>query len=331
MAGKNFEHPADDMTLRDALLAGPGPRTWPQALVLAAKGFCMGAADIIPGVSGGTIAFITGIYEDLLHAIRSFDGRFAALALSLRPVAALERVHLRFLAPLGLGLLAALVTMAGLMHRMLTEHPVQTWALFMGLIAASIWIVGRKVGRWDAATTASLLAGTAAAWIITGLIPVTTPEAPWFLFLCGAIAICAMILPGISGSFLLLILGKYEYVTGALRNPADAGNLLVLAVFAAGCVAGIVGFSRVLSWLLARWHEPAMALLTGFMIGAARKVWPWKEVLETTVIRGKVHVLREAAVLPPALDAGVLSALALMAVGLVLVLALDRLARPGGV
>jgi putative membrane protein len=317
------------MTFKQAWLRGPGPTTLPQALLLAAKGFCMGVADIIPGVSGGTIAFITGIYEDLLAAIRSVNAPFVAALARLRPAEALGEVHLRFLLPLLLGLGAALVGTAGLMHHLLTAHPVQVWALFLGLIGASILVVGRMVPRWGAAPLGALVLGAVAAWVIVGLIPVATPETPWFLFLCGVIAICAMILPGISGSFLLLILGKYEYVTAALRNPLDPGNLLILLIFGCGCVVGIAGFSRLLSWLLTRWHAPMIALLTGFMIGAARKVWPWKETLETAVIRGKVHVLREAAVLPDALDAGVLLALGLMAAGFAAVLLLDRLASGG--
>lgn len=317
----------DNISLRRAVLSGPGPETVPQALLLAAKGFCMGAADIIPGVSGGTVAFITGIYESLLAAIKSANARFVGALLRLRPAEALAELHLRFLVPLLLGVLTAFVSMAGLMHHLLVEHPVQIWSLFLGLIAASILVVGREVGRWTPGRLIALALGTAVAWLIVGMIPVNTPETYGFIFLCGMIAICAMILPGISGSFLLLILGKYEFVTGALRNPLDGENLLVLAVFACGCVAGVVGFSRVLSWFLARWHALAVAVLTGFMLGAARKVWPWKEVLETTVIRGKVHVLREANVLPGALDAEVVSAVALMAAGFVLVLVLDLLAR----
>ncbi len=314
------------MTFRQAWLRGPGPTTLPQALLLAAKGFCMGVADIIPGVSGGTIAFITGIYADLLAAIRSVNARCLASLVRLRPLDALGEVHLRFLAPLLLGLGAALVGMAGLMHHLLTTHPVQIWALFLGLIAASVLVVGREVGRWDARTLGALALGAVAAWVITGLIPVSTPEAPWFLFLCGVVAICAMILPGISGSFLLLILGKYEYVTAALRNPLEPGNLLVLLVFGCGCAVGIAGFSRLLSWLLARWHAPVVALLTGFMAGAARKVWPWKEPLETVVVRGDVHVLREALVLPRGLDAATFWALGLMAAGFAAVLLLDAVA-----
>lgn len=309
---------------------GPGPRTWPQALLLMVKGLCMGGADIIPGVSGGTVAFITGIYEDLLNAVRSVNLRAMRALLRLDLASALHEIHLRFLLPLVLGIGTALVGLAGVMHWLLTEHPVPTWSLFLGLIGASILVVGRKVDHWTAGAWGTFAAGAGAAWLIVGLIPVSTPESLWFIFLCGMIAICAMILPGISGSFLLLILGKYAYVTGALRNPFDASNLTVLAIFACGCLVGLAGFSRLLSWLLARHHGLTVAMLTGFMLGAMRKVWPWKETLESVVIRGKMHVLAEHNVLPQTLDTQVLVALGLMLVGAGVVLGLEWLTRGPG-
>lgn len=318
------------MTFGQAWMNGPGPRTWPQALLLVAKGLCMGGADIIPGVSGGTVAFVTGIYEDLLSAVRSVNLRAIRAFLRLDLVAAVNEVHLRFLLPLLLGLGTALVGLAGLMNWLLTEHPVPTWSLFLGLIGASILVVGRKVEHWTAGAWGAFAAGALAAWLIVGLIPVSTPEALWFIFLCGMIAICAMILPGISGSFLLLILGKYAFVTGALRNPLDAANLTVLLVFACGCLVGLAGFSRLLTWLLGRYHGLTVALLSGFMLGAMRKVWPWKQTLDSVVIRGKVHVLAEQNVLPQALDAQVALALGLMLGGAVVVLWLERLTRGPG-
>ena len=317
------------MTFKEAWKAGPGPDTPRQAALLALKGFCMGAADIIPGVSGGTVAFITGIYEDLLLAVRSVNMRFVRALLRLDFAAALAEGHFRFLVPLLLGIGTALVGMAGVMHWLLTEHPVPVWSLFMGLIGASILVVGRDVERWTPGTWASFGAGALAAWFIVGLIPVTTPETLWFVFLCGVIAICAMILPGISGSFLLLILGKYAFITGALRNPLDGANLVVLGVFACGCLVGVTGFSRLLSWLLAGHRAMTVALLAGFMAGALRKVWPWKETLQSVVIRGKVHVLAEANVLPAHIGFEEALALGLCVAGMVVVLALDCVGRCG--
>ena len=316
---------------REAWLASPGPRGMGQAFRLAAKGFCMGCADIIPGVSGGTIAFITGIYEDLLAAIKSFDAAMLGRLARGDARGALAGAHLRFLVPLLCGIGCALLAMARVVHWLLTDHPVLVWSLFFGLIAASIWVVGRRVERWSAGTVCCLLCGAALGWLVVGLIPVRTPDAPWFVFCSGAVAICAMLLPGVSGAFLLLVLGKYEYVTATLKHPLAPGNLAVMAVFAAGCVAGVLGFSRLLHWLMTRHHALTVAGLTGLMAGAMRKVWPWKDVLETAVVGKKVVVLREALAWP-GLDASLAPALALMLAGALAVLLLDRLAedRPEG-
>ncbi len=310
---------------RQAWLASPGPQSWREAGVLMLKGAAMGTADVVPGVSGGTVAFITRIYDPLLCAIASFDLNALARLLRGRLTEALAGLHLRFLLALGFGIASAILSTARLMHYLLTTHPVATWALFCGLIVASILVVGREITDWRGGVP-MLVLGTVVAYGIVGLIPVQTPDTPLIVFLCGMVAICAMILPGLSGAFLLLILGKYATVTGALRNPFDEGNLLLLAVFAAGCLVGLLGFSRILKLCLERFQNLTMALLTGLMVGALRKVWPWKEVLETELIRGKEYVLREANVLPEA-DGGLLLALGLAATGFVLVLALDRWSR----
>lgn len=295
-----------------------------ERVVLAVKGFAMGTADIIPGVSGGTVAFITGIYEELIDAIRSVNLDVLKNLATFNLTAALSAVHLKFLLPLLAGIALAVVSTARLMHHLLHNYPVEIWSLFFGLIAASIIMVGSKIGNKTSGSWIAVAVGAVAAWLITGLIPVDTPETWWFVLLCGMIAICAMILPGISGAFLLLILGKYEYITGAIKNPFDLGSISIIAVFLVGCTVGIMGFSRVLHWLLQRKHDLTIALLTGFMIGAMRKVWPWKETLETTIIRGKEYVLREANVLPDVTEPGFFIAIALMAAGFVFVLVLER-------
>lgn len=307
-------------------MASPGPRTFKAGALLWAKGVCMGGADIIPGVSGGTIAFITGIYSDLVDAIRSIDVTFARRLFLCDFAGALAEAHVRFLACLLFGILTAVVTMARAMNYMLHTHPVEIWSLFFGLIAASIYVVGKEIKPLNAINAAFIALGALGSYLLVGMIPVTTPETLPFIFLCGSIAICAMILPGISGAFLLLMLGKYEYVTRTLKNPFVWENFIVLAVFAAGAVVGIIMFSRVLHFLLHRWHAATVSVLTGFMIGALRKVWPWKEVLETSVIRGKMHVLREQNVLPD-MGGEVLLAVGLAIAGAVVVLALARLSR----
>ncbi|MBN2714027.1 MAG: DUF368 domain-containing protein [Planctomycetes bacterium] len=283
----------------------------------------MGAADIIPGVSGGTIAFVTGIYDNLVDAIASFDAGFVRAVLSLNFKEALARSHLRFLLPLLLGIGTAIVSMAKLMHDLMEHHPVPTWSLFFGLIAASIIYIGKKIEHWPSA--APLLAlGIAGAYIIVGLIPVETPDAWWFIILCGMIAICAMILPGISGSFLLLILGKYAYVTGAVKEPFAAGSIQILLLFGLGCVVGITSFSRLLRFFLKHYHNLTMAVLTGFMIGAMRKVWPWKETIRQEMINGKMKTLEEANILPASFDSSVFFAIFLMIVGFLAVFILER-------
>jgi len=314
------------LTMKEAFMASPGPRDLKEGALLWAKGFCMGGADIIPGVSGGTIAFITGIYTQLVDAIRSFDIALVRRLAAFDFVGALAGVHLRFLVCLLFGILTAIVGMARIMHYMLNYHPVEIWSLFFGLILASIYVVGREIKPMDPANAGFVILGAVFSFGLVGMIPVTTPEDLWFIYLCGAIAICAMILPGISGAFLLLMLGKYEYVTGALKNPFDGASLLILAVFAAGAVSGIIVFSRLLHYLLHRWQSPTVAVLTGFMIGALRKVWPWKEVLESVTIRGKIHVLREQNIVP-GLDGGLAVAIALALLGAAIVVLLDKVSR----
>jgi len=317
----------DQLNFKTAFMASPGPKTTREAAMLWLKGLCMGGADIIPGVSGGTIAFITGIYSQLVDAIRSFDTLFLRRLVRLNLTGALAEVHARFLACLLFGILTAVVSMAGVMNFMLNNHPVEIWSLFFGLITASIFVVGREIKPLNGVNMGFILLGTVGSYLLVGMIPVSTPETPAFIFLCGSIAICAMILPGISGAFLLLMLGKYEYVTRTLKNPFLWDNFVVIATFAAGAVVGIVLFSRVLHFLLSRWHAATVSVLTGFMIGALRKVWPWKEVLESAVIRGKMHVLRTQNVLPDGFTGEVALALGLFALGVLVVVVLERLSN----
>ena len=309
-------------TWKKAWMASPGPGTYSDHAILLLKGVCMGTADIVPGVSGGTIAFITGIYHALLTAISSFNWRTFLQVLRLHGKEALSELHLRFLVTLAAGITLAVVSTAHLMHYLLTEHPVQTWSLFFGLIAASIIVVSNSIKN-RISSFPTLLLGTLLAYGITGLIPLHTPEEPWFIFFCGVVAICAMILPGLSGSFILLVLGKYAFITAALRNPFMLENTQILLIFLAGCVAGILGFSRILRYGLMRWHDFTIAFLTGLMIGAMRKVWPWKVALESQIIRGKEYVIREENVWP-IMDGDLVIALLLMSTGFALVLLLEK-------
>jgi putative membrane protein len=316
-----------ELSWKKAFFASPGPASIIEAGVLALKGLCMGSADVIPGVSGGTIALITGIYEDLIGALNSFDAAMVKKALNLDLKGALAGVHIRFLISLFIGIGVAIVSLARLMNFLLNHYPVFTWSLFFGLIAASILVVSRQVSTWNPRTGLSLVAGIAVAAFIVNLIPMATPEALWFILLCGIIAICAMILPGISGAFILLILGKYEFITATLKNPFLPQNLIVILVFCMGCLIGLLGFSRLLNYLLKNFHHLTMAFLTGLMVGSIPKIWPWKELVETRMIGGQAHVIWGSNIMPQGWNSEVLAAIGLAVVGFIAVLLIEGLAR----
>ena len=246
-------------------------------IVLALKGCAMGMADVVPGVSGGTIAFISGIYEELLDSIRSVDATALRLLLRFRLAEFWRHINGRFLLPVLLGIAVAIFSLARLMTYLLTNHPIAIWSFFFGLIVASALLVARQIGRWDWRTVLAFAVGAAAAWWITVATPAETPDDWWFVMLSGAIAICAMILPGISGAFILLLLGKYQYIMHAVGEF----DIPVIAVFVIGAAAGIISFSHLLSWPLKHWHDVTVAVLMGFMVGSLNKVWPWKETVET--------------------------------------------------
>ncbi len=312
------------MSFLKSLFSGPGPRTIPEALSLFSKGVCMGCADIVPGVSGGTMALITGIYGQLLLAISSVNDTIKH-ALRLDFATAASSLHLRFLLCLLSGIGISIIGLAGLMHYLLAEKPIPTWALFFGLIAGSILLIGRKIKDWPGKGGISFLVGSLGAFFLVGLIPVSTPETYSFIFFAGMIAICAMILPGISGSFLLLIMGKYQFITGAIKNPFVGESIMVIAVFGCGCVCGILGFSKILSYLLSCYRNATMALLTGLMLGSLRKIWPWKETIDSIVIRGKTHILSTQNIIPPQIDGEFYLALTLSLLGFAFVIVLQKM------
>nr|WP_262910331.1 DUF368 domain-containing protein [Rhodoflexus caldus] len=255
----------------------------------------MGAADVVPGVSGGTIAFISGIYERLLDAIRSANGTALKLLFLGRIKELWQHIDGTFLVVLFAGIGTSVLGLSKLILYLLANQPEMLWSFFFGLIIASALLVAKSVKQWNIAAIVALMAGTAVAYWVTIAVPVETPTDLWFIFLSGAIAICAMILPGISGSFILLLMSKYEYIIRSLTEL----NFKVIITFALGCVAGLLSFSHVLHWLLKRYHDLAVALLMGFMLGSLNKVWPWKQVLEYYTDRhGKLKPIVESNVLP---------------------------------
>lgn len=234
----------------------------------------MGAADIVPGVSGGSIALIAGIYQQLLDSINSFNLDNLLLLKSLQIKEFYARVNGNFLVSLLLGIMTSIFALSRVITFLMEVHPIPLWSFFTGLILVSAFLILKEIKVWNWVIVVSIAIGTAFAWWVTNLPPTTTPDAYWFTFLAGAIAICAMILPGISGSFILLILGKYETILTALAQK----DFFTLALFASGCLVGILSFSRVVAFLLRRFYAVTIGLLSGFMLGSVNELWPWKVV-----------------------------------------------------
>ena len=311
-------------------------------ILVAVKGACMGAADVIPGVSGGTIAFITGIYDDLIGSLNSINKTALQLFFSGRFKDFWKHINGNFLLSLFCGILISVLSLAGLMHYLLENHPIQTWAFFFGLIVASSIFILRGIDGWNLKTILFLVFGVILGIVVCTLSPTTTPDALWFIFLSGAIAICAMILPGISGSFILLILGKYQYImstiSGLTSGDAIGENLLVLCVFAVGAVCGILAFSRFLHWLLGKYNKETLLVLAGFIIGSLVKVWPWSnmeaiipsqfphlaEMMEATSSPLPAEVIAEYT---PMVDMQIGSAIAFALIGFFLVTGIEMVGK----
>ena len=235
----------------------------------------MGAADVIPGVSGGTVAFITGIYEELIDSIKSIDLNAFRMLFKFQIINFWRKINGNFLICVLAGIVTSLLSLSKLMTYLLEHHPISIWSFFFGLILVSSPLILRDIKKWNFITVLAFIIGIVSAYYITVLSPTETPINLFFIFFCGAIAICAMILPGISGAFILLLIGKYEYMITALIQF----NIPVIIVFVLGCFLGLLGFSHFLSWILKHYRFPSLALLAGFMIGSLNKVWPWKEVM----------------------------------------------------
>lgn len=289
-------------------------------VVLMLKGMGMGAADVVPGVSGGTIAFIVGIYDELINSIKSINLESLKLFFTGKWGAFWKKINGNFLFFLLAGIGISVFSLAKLITWLLVDHPILVWSFFFGLVLASTWFVSKDIKEWKSwKTWIAFVIGVVIAFYITVATPAETPSNLLFIFLCGAIAICAMILPGISGSFILVLLGKYFFIMDAVKTL----DVVVMVVFAAGACIGITSFSRILSYALAHFRNITLAVLTGFMLGSLNKVWPWKEVVETFVdSHGEVKPLVEHNILP---NAYVTEAVVLMVVGFFLVYFLEKL------
>ncbi len=243
-------------------------------ILLVLKGMAMGAADVVPGVSGGTIAFITGIYEELIATISAVNLDALRVLKEKGIKEAWKAINGNFIAAIFLGIAISIAYLAKLITYLLEHEPVLLWSFFFGLVFASILYVGKQVKEWSFSTIISLNIGAFVAYYITTLPPMAQNDSLPYIFFSGMIAICAMILPGISGSFILLILGSYQTVLHAVKNV----EIAKLMTFIAGCVVGLLAFSRALKWMFAKHHDLTVALLTGFLIGSLNKIWPWKHI-----------------------------------------------------
>ena len=299
-------------------------RNFVDYFILVFKGMAMGAADVVPGVSGGTIAFISGVYEELIATLNSINLN-SLKTLKLQGVSATwKRINGNFLLALFGGILLSILSLSKLVAWLLHEEPVLLWAFFFGLVLASIIFVLKKINQWNSAVFLGLILGGVFAYQLTQLNALGNSDSNWYLFLSGAIAICAMILPGISGAFILVILGSYANVLQALNDK----DIAKITIFMTGALIGILSFSRLLKWLFKRFKNMTLAVLTGFMTGALSKIWPWKKTLSFRENSDGISVpLKEQCIAPFSFDGDpqILSAIGLMLFGFLMIFFLEKI------
>ena len=301
-------------------------RSFKEYIVISLKGMAMGAADVVPGVSGGTIAFISGIYEELLNSISSFNFSLINVFKNEGFKSVWIKVNGNFLVSLFVGILISVLSLAKLIESMLENHPIVIWSFFFGLVLASVIYIGKQITKWTKGSFLCLILGAILAFYITTLNPmVSVNSSPWFLFFAGMIAICAMILPGISGSFILVLLGAYKPVLNALNTK----DFVSIIIFLVGAVLGLLSFSRILKWLFSTYKNYTLATLTGFIIGSLNKIWPWKETISwRTNSKGIEVPFNTASVSPFSFegDSQLLISIFLMLIGFGLIILLEKLA-----
>nr|WP_298928039.1 DUF368 domain-containing protein [uncultured Allomuricauda sp.] len=288
------------------------------------KGIAMGAADVVPGVSGGTIAFISGIYEELISSINNIN---LSLFTTLRKEglkAFWDKANGNFLLALFSGIFISVLSLAKFLSWLLENQPILLWSFFFGLVLASIFFVGKEIKKWSTATVIMFIVGAAIAYFITELPPNENVESLPYLFLSGALAVCAMILPGISGAFILVLLGSYKTILDAVHER----DVKIVITVALGAVFGLLSFARLLKWMFSHYKNITLALLTGFILGSLNKIWPWKKVLETKTFGDKTVVIDDINVLPWAFDGDnqLILAIILAIIGFSLIFILERVA-----
>lgn len=292
--------------------------------IIALKGVAMGAADVVPGVSGGTIAFISGIYEELISSINKVNLETFKILKNEGLNAMWRSVNGNFLLSLLIGIAVSIISLAKLIRHLLETQPVLIWSFFFGLVLASIIYVAKQITKWNLLGIFMLLLGAFVAYYITTLTPQITEISYPYIFLSGALAICAMILPGISGSYILLLLGMYKPILDAIHEK----DIKVLGTLILGAVVGLLSFSRLLKWLFDHYQNITLATLTGFIIGSLNKIWPWKEILKSEMINGKLKILQEESVSPFNFqgDSQLLFAVLLSLAGVAFIFLLEKMA-----
>jgi len=296
------------------------------------KGVAMGAANVIPGVSGGTIALITGIFEKLIHSIKSIDIVALKFLFSGKLKQFVDRVNLYFLVAVFLGIAVSILTLAKLLGFLFENYPVLIWSYFFGLILASVYFVGRRINKITIGVVVAFIVGTAIALVITLLSPATPNGDFYYLFLCGIVAICSMILPGLSGSFVLILMGNYELVFIKAVNDFD---VKILGPVVLGSIVGLIAFSHLLSWIFHRFKEVTISLLTGFILGSLSILWPWKENIYQTDEFGNLLLKNNGEpiiqgyerILPDNLNPEVLIAVGLIITGIISIWLLEKMAE----
>ncbi|HEX9827120.1 MAG TPA: DUF368 domain-containing protein [Flavobacteriaceae bacterium] len=299
-------------------------RRFSDYVVISLKGIAMGAADAVPGVSGGTIAFISGIYEELITTISGINLSLFRTLKKEGIIAFWKLLNGNFILSLLLGILVSYLTFMRIAKYLIEHHPILIWSFFFGLIVASIFFVGKQIKAWNVPTIIGLVLGALAAYYITSLPSMASSEQPLFLFFAGALAICAMILPGISGSFILVILGAYKTLSDALHDF----DLKKVGLFTLGAFIGLLSFSHVLKWLFKHYHNITLAILTGFIFGSLNKIWPWKAVLTWREIsNGKLVPVLEKSISPSTYngDPQLVFAISLMVIGFLTIFILEKL------
>ncbi|KAB5486971.1 DUF368 domain-containing protein [Flagellimonas hadalis] len=300
------------------------PRRLTDYIIITLKGMAMGAADVVPGVSGGTIAFISGIYEELITSINNIDLSLITVLRKEGIKAFWSRINGNFLLALFAGIFISVLSLAKFLSWLLENEPVLLWSFFFGLVVASVFFVGKEIQKWNLGTVVVFVLGAVVAYFITELPVSENTDSLPYLFMSGALAVCAMILPGISGAFILVLLGPYKTILDAVHER----DIKIVLTVALGAIVGLLSFARLLKWMFNNYKNITLALLTGFILGSLNKIWPWKKVLQTRTFGDKTIVVDDVNVLPGAFegDNQLMLAIILAILGFSLIFILEKAA-----